>query len=114
MKNNNFNLNGGEVTLDLPALKKVLATGTANLTHKLQDELRQISNDLSNAHSAEYKGDSHESYREMSHANTARESLARTAQDLADSIHALFHISEACRRETIKVATTGKGGDPSV
>jgi ABC-type hemin transport system ATPase subunit len=89
---NQFNMSGQEVVLDLPALAKVLAVSTATLSNKLQDELREINTKLSAAHKAECDGDSQENYRMLSHANTQRVQLIRTAQNLADSIEALFHV----------------------
>ena len=113
MNRNNYNLNGGEVTLDLPALKDVLGTAYTHLNDKLQDQLRKIKEEVSEAYVLGLKGelgskDSQEQYRQLCHANTGRTYMLQTANDLSDAIEALFHVSEACRRETIKVWLPGE------
>lgn len=99
---NHYNMSGQEVVLDLPALAKVLEVSTANLSNKLQDELREINAKLSAANKAEHEGDSQENYRMLSHANTQRVQLIRTAQNLADSVESLFHVVEASKRTVVK------------
>lgn len=106
-----YNMNGGEVTLDLDALREVLTTAFHNLSNKLQDQLRKVNEEISEAYCLGAKGKSHEQYIQLCHANTGRSYMTKTAQDLADTVEALFHVTEAGKRETIKAVTTGKGGD---
>jgi hypothetical protein len=51
--------------------------------------------------------DGQEQYRQLCHANTGRSYMVQTARELSDAIEALFHVSEACRRETIKAWLPG-------
>lgn len=94
---------GQEVTLDLPVISHVLTIATTNLSNILQDELRGITDNLSRANRARIDGNAQEQYILLSHANTARERFARTAQNYADTIEALFHVEEACKRENVVV-----------
>jgi len=103
----NFDMSAGTVTLDLPVLNKVLGVATATLHDALQSHLATVSNDLRQAHTAAYKGDSHQNYLELCHANTRRERLVLLAQQLADAIQCQFHVNEACKREEVIVDRAG-------
>jgi hypothetical protein len=101
MNKNNFDLSGNTVTLDLTKLREVLESSTAALSNQLEDEFRQIRENIREAGVHAIKNNEHENFRSLSHANTARESFVRTAQQLADSIQAQFHVTEACKRDIV-------------
>lgn len=102
MNKDKFNMSGEKVVLDLPFIEKVLVSATAALTHKLEDELRKITSSLRSAQIGKATN-SHENYRNLSHAHTGREELTRTALQLSDAIRAQFHVTEANKRNEVVV-----------
>lgn len=101
-----MNMNGSQVTLDLSQINGVLDSAVTVLHDKLQDQLRTMNEEIRAAAIAQMKGDNHSHYLGLSHANTQREYLLRTAQQLAEAVHAKFHVAEAIKRDEVVVIKT--------
>ena len=96
-----MNMNGSQVTLDLSQLNGVLDSAVSVLHDKMQDQLRTMNEEIRSAAIAQHKGDGHGHYLGLCHANTQREYLLRTAQQLAEAVHAKFHVAEAIKRDEV-------------
>jgi len=101
-----MNMNGQTVTLDLNKINAVLDSAVYELHDRLQRELGKIKDEIRTAHIALSRGDSHAHYLGLSHANTGRDSLVRTAQNLSEAIHAKFHVAEAIKRDEVIIQKT--------
>jgi hypothetical protein len=110
-----FDMSAGLVKLDLDKVNGVLAVAVAELQESLNRQLADIRDCLSEAHRGGYlaahpdtpeedrAGHADANYRRLCNANTARERMVRTAQNLADAIQAHFHANEACKRADCQV-----------
>ena len=101
-----MNMNGSQVTLDLSQINGVLDSAVTVLHDKLQDQLRTMHGEIQEAAIAQHKGDGHGHYLGLCHANTQREYFLRTAQQLAEAIHAKFHVAEAIKRDEVLIVKT--------
>jgi len=97
---------GQSVTLDLNQINAVLDSAVYELHDRLQRELGKINEEIRTASIALSRGQSHEHYLGLCHANTGRDSLVRTAQKLSDAIHAKFHVAEAIKRDEVVIKRT--------
>jgi hypothetical protein len=95
MNKGKMDMSGCRVTLDLNVIDAVLDNAVYESQNRLHRELQRIQEEMSGAHDALRQGNSHGHYLGLCHANTARESLVRAAQNLADAIHVKFHVAEA-------------------
>jgi hypothetical protein len=99
MKQNQFDMSAGKVTLDLPSLKDILGYSTYRAKCDLQNDIRDISDEFEKAFRAEMKNDKQENYYSLCHAHTHREYLLNAANHYADCIEAYFHVCEAIKRD---------------
>jgi len=98
-----FDMCSQTVTLDLKQLLNVTGFAVAELQESMNRQLGDIRQCLSDAARATFDGNEHENYRRLCNANTARERMVRTAQQLADAIQAHYHVNESVKRDECKV-----------
>ncbi len=101
-----MDMNGQSVTLDLNQINAVLDDAVYELHDRLQRELSKINEEIRTASIELSRGDSHAHYLGLSHANTGRDRLVRTAQKLSDAIHSKFHVAEAIKRDEVIIKRT--------
>ncbi len=98
-----FSMCAGEVTLDLVQMKEVASAAIGNARNELSRTEGRLRDLLERAYVAELKGETHEHYLALCNANTERQYLERYARQYAEAIQAYFYLSEAIKRDTVKV-----------
>ena len=97
-----YDMSAGIVCIDLVKLQHTLSRASRLAHNALYQDMSQVEHDIefANAHTR----DDDEQFRGLCHANTHAKYLSSEATHYADCVEALFHISEAIKRDVVEFA----------
>ena len=98
---NKYNMNAGEVTLDLNKLLEVAATAIHYSEAEMERLHSRIRDDLFRSI---HMYDPQDKYHATCNANSDTEYLERAVKAYCEGVKAYFYLSESIRRETVKAA----------
>lgn len=107
-RTNHYNLNAGETTLDLNALRSTLATAVRNARTELNRALAEVDDGLEKASRDEYRrikdGDTDsQEYHHRHHASYHAKEVSACAAAYHRAVEAWFMVSEAICRGEVKL-----------
>ena len=95
-----YDMSAGIVCIDLVKLQHTLSRASRLAHNALYQDMAQVDHDIEFA----ITGDNDEQFRGLCHANTHAKYLSSEATHYADCVEALFHISEAIKRDVVEFA----------
>jgi len=95
-----YDMSAGIVCVDLVKLQHTLSRASRLAHNALYQDMAQVEHDIEFA----ITGDNDEQFRGLCHANTHAKYLSSEATHYADCVEALFHISEAIKRDVVELA----------
>jgi len=95
-----YDMSAGIVCIDLVKLQHTLSRASRLAHNALYQDMAQVEHDIEFA----ITGDNDEQFRGLCHANTHAKYLSSEATHYADCVEALFHISEAIKRDVVEFA----------
>ena len=98
-----YDMSAGIVCIDLVKLQHTLSRASRLAHNALYQDMAQVEHDIEFAIHA-HTGDDDEQFRGLCHANTHAKYLSSEATHYADCVEALFHISEAIKRDVVEFA----------